>query len=84
MKVTNEALTEHNLPDGSINKDSMCSRMRKNRNLTPLKRGPPSPLADIEDVLVATFVERAAMNQPLNVGNGFKLENSLTKDTKHQ
>ena len=84
MKVINEALTDHDLPDGSINKDSARSRMRKKCDLTPKKPGPPSPLADIEDILVAMLIEKAAMSQPLSTSNGLKLANSLTKDAKYQ
>ena len=61
-KIMSNVEEEYNLPPNTLNVQSIYSRLRKNRNLTPNSRGPRSPLADLEDLLVKIFIERAAIN----------------------
>jgi hypothetical protein len=53
-------------------------------NLISAPKGPTSPMAGIETILVATLLELEFTRDPLSVSEGLDLANSLIKDTIHQ
>ena len=69
------------MPSNSLSRDTIRSRVKRN-NSCPLGKGPPSPLAPIEKIIVSMFIQRADMNQPLNTTNGLRLVKSLIAGTK--
>ena len=82
-KIIDEVERDFNLPPNSIKIEKIRRRIKRN-NLTPTSRGPPSPLAPIEKLLVDMLIQRAATNQPLNASDGFRLVKFLIIGTKHE
>ena len=69
-KIITEVEYEFNLLSNNLKSKGIRSRIKKGRAITPNSKGPSSPLANLEELLVSIFIERAAINQLLNVSNG--------------
>jgi hypothetical protein len=70
-----------------ISPHSVRSRHRNNFKLSPgvvTKRGPTSPLAPVEPLLVELCIQRARMGQPLSQSEGILLVNSIIQGTVYQ
>jgi hypothetical protein len=69
--------------DWTIPVDSVRSR-EKAGNVSNVYRGPPSPLAPVEPLLVELCIQRSRMGQPLAQHEGILLVNSIIFGTIHQ
>jgi hypothetical protein len=83
-KVQNGLESQENF---TISAHSVRSRHRNNFKLSPgvvTKRGPTSPLAPVEPLLVELCIQRARMGQPLSQSEGILLVNSIIQGTVYQ
>jgi hypothetical protein len=70
----------------TISASSVRSRHFENIKATNgvVGRGPASPLAPVEPLLVELCIQRSRMGQPLSQGEGIMLVNSIIEGTIHQ
>ena len=73
---------EHGLPDLTVEKGCIQQRLKRNKLICTTHTGTASPMAPIEEHIVALMVQMAKMRQPLNVSEGLALANSLVEGTK--
>jgi hypothetical protein len=77
-----EKKEEHGLLELVIEKGCIQQRVKRNRLICSNHSGTTSPMALIEEHIVALLSQMAKMRQPLNVSEGLSLANSLIKGTK--
>jgi hypothetical protein len=65
-----------------IEKSCIRQRVKRNRLLCSNHSGTTSPMAPIEEHIVASLSQMAKMRQPLNISEGLSLANSLIEGTK--
>jgi hypothetical protein len=88
-KIIERAKVENGLENEetwTISADSVRSRHRNNIKSSNgmVARGPTSPLAPVEPLLVELCIQRARMGQPLSQNEGILLVNSIIQGTVHQ
>lgn len=67
---------EFHLPNLIVNKRRILSRIERG-SLTRRKKGQQSPIEAIEHLMVQICITKAKIGQPVNVGKGIKVANSL-------
>ena len=70
--------------DQDISPSTIRTRTRPGRQLTPKSRGVMSPVAEVEETLVAICIQMGKIRQPLNVTEGILLMNDLIMNTTYQ
>ena len=73
---------EHGLLELVIEKGCIRQRVKRNRLICSNHSGTTSPMAPIEEHIVALLSQMAKMRQPLNVSEGLSLANSLIEGTQ--
>ncbi len=73
---------EHELTDYEIKKSLIRQRVMKNRPICPPHSGTESPMAPVEQYIVALMEQMAKLWQPLNISEGVNLANSLIEGTE--
>ena len=68
----------------TISAETVRSRHKNDTISSNVRRGPTSPLAPVEPLLVELCIERARMGQPLSQSEGILLVNSIIHGTIYQ
>jgi hypothetical protein len=76
-----EKKVEHGLQDFTIKKGCIRQRLKRDKLVCTTHSGTTSPMAPIEEHIVALMAQMAKMRQPLNVSEGLALANSLIEAT---
>jgi hypothetical protein len=79
--IIEEPLKLFNLPEDSISKETVQSRLRVGRNLMVAHPGPNSPMIAIESYLVDMLTTLAAMRQPVTPAVALEMINSMIQGT---
>jgi hypothetical protein len=77
-------LTEFDDTKIEVSCETIRNRVKRNNNLCTWKRGPGSPLSDIEDLIVDICISMGKIRQPLTVGETIDLANSLIEGKEQQ
>jgi hypothetical protein len=77
-------LTEFDDTVKEVSCETIRNRVKCNNNLCTWKRGPRSPLSDIEDLIVDICIRMGKIRQPLTVGETIDLANSLIEGKEQQ
>jgi hypothetical protein len=85
QRIHDEVLTEYGLDKDTfeVKKKTVASRIRST-TLTPARRGPKSPAAEIEPLLLTFAKYRQEAGQPLKPSGGIMLATSLLEGSKVQ
>ncbi len=79
--ITQETLKLFDLPEDSISKETVQSRLKAGRNLMVAHPGPNSPMTAIESYLVDMLTTLAAMRQPVTPDVALEMINSMIQGT---
>jgi hypothetical protein len=79
--IIKETLTLFDLPEDSISKETVRSRLRAGRNVMVAHPGPNSPMIAIESYLVDMLTTLAAMRQPVTPAVALEMINSVIHGT---
>lgn len=80
QNLVSEICQEFNLPDLKVNKNCILSRICRG-NLTKRKTGINPLLLKVEPLLIDSLVQKSKMGQPVNMGEGLEMVNSLFEGT---